>query len=93
MLPLDFLQLGVAGGALAVLVVMGRYFFRQVKELTSHQERQQNQILEFFGNHMTENVRAQQKVSSSLDGLTGEIRAMRYERRARGEIDSRVESE
>ena len=89
----DFLQLGVAGGTLAVLVILGRLFFRQVNELQRHQERQQNQILAFFGNHMTKNVEIQAQLVTAVEGLTNEVRAMRYELRSAGHVDSRVDTE
>ena len=76
-MPIDFLQLGVAGGTLATLIVVARLFYKQSHDLMDHESKQQDQILEFFGNHMTENVRVQQKVSSSLEHLAAEVRYYR----------------
>lgn len=99
---LDLLQLGVAGGALLAMIRLARGFFtnqsslieHQTKwraDLLEHQTRQQDQILEFFGNHMSESVKIQAEVAEAVRNLTGEVRAMRYEARVRGEVDIRVD--
>ena len=92
-MQLDWLQLGVAGGALAVLVMLGRGFFRQNRDLMKFQVEQQEQVLEFFGNHLSEVVDTQKRVALALDGLASEVRAVRYELRSTGRIDGTVKSE
>ena len=93
MVPFDWLQLGVAGGALSVLVALGRGFFKAQRDLMKHQEEQQESVLQFFGNHLTDVVDTQERVTQALTNLTNEIRAMRYELRATGKIDGKVNNE
>ncbi len=83
---MDWLQLGVAGGALATLIII-------VRALMKHQEKQQGEVLIFFGNHMSDVVDTQRQMTDALTGLTAEIKAMRYEIRATGRVDSRVKTE
>lgn len=68
-----FVQLGVGGAALAVLVLVVRTMRRLMAD-----------VLDFFGNHMSESVKQQARtaealstVASSLDGLKEEVRRMR----------------
>ncbi|HLE81829.1 MAG TPA: hypothetical protein VJA25_11105 [Dehalococcoidia bacterium] len=93
MVPFDWLQLGVAGGALSVLVALGRGFFKAQRDLMKHQEEQQESVLQFFGNHLTDVVDTQERVTQALTNLTNEIRAMRYELRSTGRINSKVDNE
>ena len=93
MVPFDWLQLGVAGGDLSVLVALGRGFFKAQRDLMKHQEEQQESVLQFFGNHLTDVVDTQERVTAALTNLTNEIRAMRYELRATGRINSKVDNE
>jgi hypothetical protein len=89
----DLLQLGVAGGALLVMVILARGFFGQTRALMKHQEEQQEQTLMFFGNHIGDMVSAQAHTAEILRDLTNEIRAMRFELRAAGVISSRMDNE
>ena len=93
MLPLDWVQLGVAGGALGALVMLGRGFFKMQRDLMAHQTETQEQVLQFFGNHLTDVIDTQERVTAALTNLTNEIRAMRYELRATGRINSKVDNE
>ena len=93
MVPFDWLQLGVAGGALSVLVALGRGFFKAQRDLMAHQAETQEQVLQFFGNHLGEVVNTQARVTTALQDLTREIRVMRYELRSTGRISSAVDSE
>jgi len=90
---LDWVRLGVSGGALAALVTLGRGFFKAQRDLMAHQEGQQENVLQFFGNHMSDVVDAQRATATVLTSLTNEIRAMRYELRATGKIDGKVNNE
>jgi len=78
-MPMDWLQLGVAGGALAVLVMLGRSFFKQSHDLMDHYEVMQNEILEYFTNHMSENNKQQADTAEALRGLTRAIEAISVE--------------
>jgi len=82
----DWLQLGVAGGALAAMLMM-------VRALMRHQEKQQTEVLTFFANHMSAVVDTQERVAIVLERLTTEIKTMRYELRSIGAVDSRVKTE
>lgn len=85
-MPVDWLQLGVAGGALAAMLMM-------VRALMRHQEKQQTEVLTFFANHMSAVVDTQERVAIVLERLTTEIKTMRYELRSIGAVDSRVKTE
>ena len=83
---MDWLQLGVAGGALAAMLMM-------VRALMRHQEKQQTEVLTFFANHMSAVVDTQERVAIVLERLTTEIKTMRYELRSIGVVHSRVKTE
>lgn len=76
-MPIDFLQLGVAGGTLATLIIVARLFYKQSHDLMDHEAAQQDQILEFFGNHMSENIKTQVRIAKSLEHLAAEVRYYR----------------
>ncbi len=80
---MDWLQLGVAGGALAALVLI-------VRSLMRHQEKQQADVLMFFGNHLGDVVETQAEIRDALAALVGEVKSLRYELRSSGRVDSGV---
>lgn len=77
----EFIQLGIGGAALAVLVVIVKVFKDMVGKLMRHTSATTDDVLTFFGNHMSESVRQQQEtaralqdVAVSLEKLSAEIR-------------------
>lgn len=67
-----FLQLGLGGAAMAVLVLV-------VQRVSNHNEKMLDKVLHFFGNHMSENVKTQVRVAETLDELAAAVRALKDE--------------
>lgn len=61
----DMVQLGVAGAALVTLIIV----VWTMRSLT-------HDTLNFFGNHMTENVRQQTQTAKALHELTVAVRGL-----------------
>ncbi|MEM2973891.1 MAG: hypothetical protein QXS50_07060 [Candidatus Caldarchaeum sp.] len=74
---MDWLQLGVAGGALLTLITIVRIFRGLMGRVISSHEETTDKILHFFGNHMSASVKAQEQVASALRDLADEVAEMR----------------
>jgi pyrroloquinoline quinone (PQQ) biosynthesis protein C len=68
-------QLGIGTASLLVLVIVVKIMRSQTDKLLRHTETTTDKVLEFFGNHMTENVRQSAETSEVLRGLADAVRA------------------
>lgn len=77
-------QVGLGVAALVVLVMVVRIMRGQTDKLLSHTEETTDKVLNFFGNHMTENVKQQAETvkqqaetTNALRELTGAVKDLR----------------
>lgn len=72
-------QVGVGIAALIALIVIVRIMRAQTDRLLTHTEETNAKVLNFFGNHMSENVKQQGETVNALRELTSAVRDLRDE--------------
>lgn len=78
----DFLQLGLAGGALLTLIIISRMFKGVIDAQMKHSDETTDRVLAFFGNHMSHNVEQAARTATALEKVAGAIDDMASEARS-----------